>query len=641
MTNEELKFANGQDDETDGSNGGMLVLAEAVLGGSEEGHLSLEETGAAEELLALASEASLSSPINRESIQTPLETENIPPSNQNAQPMSAATTGARKHVCNNCAATSTPFWRKSSDGLYYCNACGLYLRTHNAMRPLSLSKNRESRRGKMRPELCGNCGATDTPMWRKTEDGMVVCNACGLYHKLHGQHRRIGSKRTAVTTDKGEDSQSKKQVRSNDFTLVRENAQIATAVKPSSLSSGGASVAKYSLDNQYHHKFDPTRVSNQHTSPQAPGLPASGVFPVVEVQPVDSRKLAYLKSSQGRTALLAPKLPLQEQPLPALPQPQATYTPNQFVVSPPPMPPILANFINSLASTSPDNLTVDQVEHPLQPLLTSIVSQKLKEQKSKHMRKSSTSPILQTSANIPMQIYQHQMQLQQQQQSQEETWPSSNQLAEFIQNQQQAIYNQQMIQQAIYNDNDARYQNDYNNNTNGGYANYQVQVPIQFIQQQQHQQQVNEPRYYANNQQHYTLNNQVQYNVAGQPQQYIVNEQYILQQQQQQQPQLVQMQYAMPSQPQNILLPQYHYHHTQEASLTNDQQHQEQQPQQQQTVYYTEQYTEPPLRQLSPFSGIKFDKNLIELVNMQFWQDGTTASSNQENSSSDQNNNPF
>lgn len=37
---EKLKYANGSDEDKDDTNGGMLALAEAVLGGSEEAHLS-------------------------------------------------------------------------------------------------------------------------------------------------------------------------------------------------------------------------------------------------------------------------------------------------------------------------------------------------------------------------------------------------------------------------------------------------------------------------------------------------------------------------------------------------------------------------------------------------------------------------
>jgi hypothetical protein len=45
---------------------------------------------------------------------------------------------------------------------------------------------------------CTNCGTTTTPLWRRDDDGNNICNACGLYHKLHGYHRPIGMRKTVI-----------------------------------------------------------------------------------------------------------------------------------------------------------------------------------------------------------------------------------------------------------------------------------------------------------------------------------------------------------------------------------------------------------------------------------------------------------
>ncbi|KAG2361108.1 hypothetical protein BDR07DRAFT_1486291 [Suillus spraguei] len=41
---------------------------------------------------------------------------------------------------------------------------------------------------------CYNCHTTATPLWRKDDEGKTVCNACGLYFKLHGSARPISMK---------------------------------------------------------------------------------------------------------------------------------------------------------------------------------------------------------------------------------------------------------------------------------------------------------------------------------------------------------------------------------------------------------------------------------------------------------------
>lgn len=38
---------------------------------------------------------------------------------------------------------------------------------------------------------CINCETTTTPLWRKADDGTNLCNACGLFLKLHGRPRPI------------------------------------------------------------------------------------------------------------------------------------------------------------------------------------------------------------------------------------------------------------------------------------------------------------------------------------------------------------------------------------------------------------------------------------------------------------------
>ncbi|KAJ5716059.1 hypothetical protein N7493_007970 [Penicillium malachiteum] len=46
--------------------------------------------------------------------------------------------------------------------------------------------------------ICRNCTTSTTPLWRRDEVGNVLCNACGLFLKLHGRPRPISLKTDVI-----------------------------------------------------------------------------------------------------------------------------------------------------------------------------------------------------------------------------------------------------------------------------------------------------------------------------------------------------------------------------------------------------------------------------------------------------------
>ncbi|KAI8900862.1 hypothetical protein BC833DRAFT_548791 [Globomyces pollinis-pini] len=112
--------------------------------------------------------------------------------------------------CFGCGTTSTPLWRRNPAGQVVCNACGLYLKNKlerlakGQLKPTALHIKPPS------PEInkeivqvdpaspddqyrlkCANCFTTETPLWRRDVNGKSICNACGLYYKLHQCHRPL------------------------------------------------------------------------------------------------------------------------------------------------------------------------------------------------------------------------------------------------------------------------------------------------------------------------------------------------------------------------------------------------------------------------------------------------------------------
>ncbi|KAF8800326.1 hypothetical protein BYT27DRAFT_7236065 [Phlegmacium glaucopus] len=116
--------------------------------------------------------------------------------------------GGVKAECSNCGATHTPLWRRGLNDELNCNACGLYCKLHKRPRPKSMRNSHGEGRAQVVPRQetvdvivaaqCYNCHTTATPLWRKDDEGKTVCNACGLYYKLHGSARPISMKSDVI-----------------------------------------------------------------------------------------------------------------------------------------------------------------------------------------------------------------------------------------------------------------------------------------------------------------------------------------------------------------------------------------------------------------------------------------------------------
>nr|CAD7197228.1 unnamed protein product [Timema douglasi] len=65
----------------------------------------------------------------------------------------------------------------------------------------NISSSKSGRLATRRVDLsCTNCGTMTTTIWRRNMKGEMVCNACGLYYKLHGVNRPVTMRRDTIHT---------------------------------------------------------------------------------------------------------------------------------------------------------------------------------------------------------------------------------------------------------------------------------------------------------------------------------------------------------------------------------------------------------------------------------------------------------
>ena len=68
----------------------------------------------------------------------------------------------------------------------------------NAKSTTHVSNGTTTSKANLSSPICRNCNTQKTPLWRRDETGQVLCNACGLFLKLHGRPRPISLKTDTI-----------------------------------------------------------------------------------------------------------------------------------------------------------------------------------------------------------------------------------------------------------------------------------------------------------------------------------------------------------------------------------------------------------------------------------------------------------
>uniref|UniRef100_A0A3B4VCF0 GATA-type domain-containing protein n=1 Tax=Seriola dumerili TaxID=41447 RepID=A0A3B4VCF0_SERDU len=112
--------------------------------------------------------------------------------------------------CVSCGTSSAPLWRRDAVGRHLCHTCSLQQKTSN--KPL-LRPKRKTMVTQRKGTQCVNCDTVTTTLWRRNTAGEPVCNACGLYYKLHQVNRPLTMKKDGIQTRNRKVTSKKKMSR--------------------------------------------------------------------------------------------------------------------------------------------------------------------------------------------------------------------------------------------------------------------------------------------------------------------------------------------------------------------------------------------------------------------------------------------
>lgn len=146
-------------------------------------------------------------------------------------------------------------------------------------RPASPGGQKNNEQSGNGPTTCTNCFTQTTPLWRRNPEGQPLCNACGLFLKLHGVVRPLSLKTDVIKKRNrgggnslalGANSRSKKNTRKNSV------QQTPVTTPPTSSKSQSANASESPPSTGSTAGTTPTSVS---------GGTKSGVVPIAAAPP--------------------------------------------------------------------------------------------------------------------------------------------------------------------------------------------------------------------------------------------------------------------------------------------------------------------------------------------------------------------
>ncbi|TQV93228.1 hypothetical protein V2A60_010337 [Cordyceps javanica] len=139
------------------------------------------------------------------------------------------------------------------------------------------------------PTTCTNCFTQTTPLWRRNPEGQPLCNACGLFLKLHGVVRPLSLKTDVIkkrNRGSGNNAGGRGKKGAGSATASRKNSSLSIANSAPSGQQTPTNAAGQRPGTSHKEESSPASASSGQFGAQAAG--GKGVVPIAAAPPKSS-----------------------------------------------------------------------------------------------------------------------------------------------------------------------------------------------------------------------------------------------------------------------------------------------------------------------------------------------------------------
>ncbi|KAJ4297978.1 Sodium- and chloride-dependent GABA transporter 1 [Kalmusia sp. IMI 367209] len=156
------------------------------------------------------------------------------------------------------------------------------------------------------PTTCTNCFTQTTPLWRRNPEGHPLCNACGLFLKLHGVVRPLSLKTDVIKKRNRGSGTSAPVGGSSSRASKKSSRKNSLAQTPVSTPTSGKGADSESPKSTGSVGLGATSSSANNSTGAAPATKTGGVVPIAPGPP-KAQPSSASSAAQGRAANAPPR----------------------------------------------------------------------------------------------------------------------------------------------------------------------------------------------------------------------------------------------------------------------------------------------------------------------------------------------